>query len=205
MASEKDTYKTIRNPSEEVLYKEKGSKFYGYAFPVTSEEQIKEQLELLKQQHHTARHWCYAWQLGMRYERYRANDDGEPSNSAGMPIYGQLQSFDVTNVLVVVVRYFGGTKLGVGGLIQAYKTAAQLALEAAPIVKRTINVDFVLTFEYPEMSMVMRMIKEAKLKIVSQALTIGCKIQISVRENEADRIYSLFTNTYKVNIKKLEN
>ncbi|WP_114491501.1 IMPACT family protein [Candidatus Ulvibacter alkanivorans] len=205
MASEKDTYKTIRNPSEEVLYKEKDSKFYGYAFPVTSEEQIKEQLELLKQQHHTARHWCYAWQLGMRYDRYRANDDGEPSNSAGMPIYGQLQSFDVTNVLVVVVRYFGGTKLGVGGLIQAYKTAAQLALEAAPIVKRTINVDFVLTFEYPEMSMVMRMIKEAKLKIVSQALTIGCKIQISVREKEADRIYSLFTNTYKVNIKKLEN
>ncbi len=205
MASEKDTYKTIRNPSEEVLYKEKGSKFYGYAFPVTSEEQIKEQLELLKQQHHTARHWCYAWQLGMRYERYRANDDGEPSNSAGMPIYGQLQSFDVTNVLVVVVRYFGGTKLGVGGLIQAYKTAAQLALEAAPIVKRTINVDFVLTFEYPEMSMVMRMIKEAKLKIVSQALTLGCEIQISVREKEADRIYSLFTNTYKVNIKKLEN
>ena len=205
MASEKDTYKTIRNPSEEVLYKEKGSKFYGYAFPVTSEEQIKEQLELLKQQHHTARHWCYAWQLGMRYERYRANDDGEPSNSAGMPIYGQLQSFDVTNVLVVVVRYFGGTKLGVGGLIQAYKTAAQLALEAAPIVKRTINVDSVLTFEYPEMSMVMRMIKEAKLKIVSQALTLGCEIQISVREKEADRIYSLFTNTYKVNIKKLEN
>ncbi|MCH2488613.1 MAG: YigZ family protein [Flavobacteriales bacterium] len=205
MASEKDTYKTIRNPSEEVLYKEKGSKFYGYAFPVTSEEQIKEQLELLKQQHHTARHWCYAWQLGMRYERYRANDDGEPSNSAGMPIYGKLQSFDVTNVLVVVVRYFGGTKLGVGGLIQAYKTAAQLALEAAPIVKRTINVDFVLTFEYPEMSMVMRMIKEAKLKIVSQALTLGCEIQISVRERESDRIYSLFTNTYKVNIKKLEN
>ena len=205
MASEKDTYKTIRNPSEEVLYKEKGSKFYGYAFPVTSEEQIKEQLELLKQQHHTARHWCYAWQLGMRYERYRANDDGEPSNSAGMPIYGKLQSFDVTNLLVEVVRYFGGTKSGVGGLIQAYKTAAQLALEAAPIVKRTINVDFVLTFEYPEMSMVMRMIKEAKLKIVSQALTLGCEIQISVRERESDRIYSLFTNTYKVNIKKLEN
>lgn len=113
MNTEKDTYKTILKPSEEVLFKEKGSKFFGYAFPVSSEENIKEHIEYLKKQHHSARHWCYAWQLGKNYEHYRANDDGEPSNSSGMPIYGQLQSFDVTNLLVVVVRYFGGTKLGV--------------------------------------------------------------------------------------------
>ena len=112
----KDTYKTITKASEEVLFKDKNSKFFGYAFPVTSEEEIKEHLEELKKKHHAARHWCYAWQLGKEFH-YRANDDGEPSNSAGMPIYGQIQSFDVTNVLIVVVRYFGGVKLGVGGLI----------------------------------------------------------------------------------------
>jgi uncharacterized YigZ family protein len=133
--TEKDTYKTILKASKEVLFKEKGSKFYGYAFPVTSEDEVKQQIENLKQ-HHSARHWCYAWQLGKNYEHYRANDDGEPSNSAGMPIYGQLQSFDVTNILVVVVRYFGGTKLGVGGLIQAYKTTAQMALETSKVVKK---------------------------------------------------------------------
>ena len=131
-----DTYKTIEFPSEEILFKEKGSKFFGYAFPVTTEEAIKEHLEILKKQHHTARHWCYAWQLGKSYELYRANDDGEPSNSAGMPIYGQLQSFELTNILLVVVRYFGGTKLGVGGLIQAYKTTAQWALEASEIIEK---------------------------------------------------------------------
>ena len=125
---EKDTYKTIEAATPEILFKEKGSKFYGYALPVASEMEAKEHLETLKKQHHNARHWCYAWQLGKQYEFYRANDDGEPSNSAGMPIYGQLQSFEVTNTLVVVVRYFGGTKLGVGGLIQAYRTAAQMAL-----------------------------------------------------------------------------
>ena len=112
----KDTYRTITKPSEEVLFKDKNSKFFGYAFPVKNEEEIKEHLEDLRKKHHAARHWCYAWQLGKEEYRYRANDDGEPSNSAGMPIYGQIQSFDVTNVLIVVVRYFGGVKLGVGGL-----------------------------------------------------------------------------------------
>ena len=138
-SEEKDTYKTILKPGKETLFKERGSKFFGYAFPVKTEDEVKDYIEELKKKHHTARHFCYAWQLGKSYDSYRANDDGEPSNSAGMPIYGQLQAFDVTNVLVVSVRYFGGTKLGVGGLIQAYKTSAQLALEASKIVKRTID------------------------------------------------------------------
>ena len=202
MTSKKDTYKTITKPSTETLFKEKGSKFYGYAFPVTSEDEVKEFIEDLKKQHHTARHFCYAWQLGKTYDSYRANDDGEPSNSAGMPIYGQLQAFDVTNTLVVSVRYFGGTKLGVGGLIQAYKTSAQLALEASKIVKRTIDEAFVLKFEYPEMNVVMRIIKDEKLKIVSQKMELSCTIEISVRKKEADRIFQLFKNTYKVTIKK---
>ncbi|GHC54666.1 IMPACT family protein [Ulvibacter litoralis] len=200
---EKDTYKTIVKPSTETLFKDRGSKFYGYAFPVTNEDQIKEHIEQLKKTHHNARHWCYAWQLGKSYENYRANDDGEPSNSAGMPIYGQLQSFDVTNVLVVVVRYFGGTKLGVGGLIQAYKTGAQMALEASKIVERTIDEEFKLTFEYPEMNTVMRIIKDESLSIENQKMELSCEFEISVRKKDAERIFELFNNTYKVSIKKL--
>jgi len=202
MTSKKDTYKTITKPSRETLFKEKGSKFYGYAYPVITEDEVKEKLEELKKKHHTARHFCYAWQLGKNYEHYRANDDGEPSNSAGMPIYGQLQAFDVTNVLVVSVRYFGGTKLGVGGLIQAYKTSAQLALEASRIVKRTIDERFILKFKYPEMNTVMRIIKEEDLNIINQTMELTCEIEMSVRKKEADRIFELFTNTYKINIKK---
>lgn len=202
-SEEKDTYKTILKPGEETLFKERGSKFFGYAFPVTSEDDVKDALEELKKQHHTARHFCYAWQLGKSYDSYRANDDGEPSNSAGMPIYGQLQAFDVTNVLVVSVRYFGGTKLGVGGLIQAYKTSAQLALEASKIVKRTIDEEFTLTFEYPEMNTVMRIIKDEDLKIISQKMELNCEITLSVRKKEAEKIFQLFENTYKVNIKKV--
>ena len=138
------------------------------------------------------------------YSSYRVNDDGEPSNSAGMPIYGQLQSFDVTNVLVVVVRYFGGTKLGVGGLIQAYKTAAQMALENSKIVERTIDENFVLRFDYPEMNVVMRIIKEEDLSITDQKMKLDCEIVISVRKKEAERIFELFKNTYKVKIKKIK-
>ena len=203
MTVQKDTFKTIVKPSPEVLFKDRGSKFIGYAFPVTSEEEIKEHLRQLKKQHHNARHWCYAWQLGEQYEQYRANDDGEPSNSAGMPIYGQLQSFDVTRILVVVVRYFGGTKLGVGGLIQAYKTAAQFALEASMIVERTIDDDFLLRFDYPEMNTVMRIIKDEDLTIKHQKMKMDCEITISIRKNNSERIYQVFENIYKVNIKKL--
>ena len=205
MEIEKDTYKTILKPSEEVLFKEKGSKFFGYAFPVSSEEEVKEYIDTLKKQHHSARHWCYAWQLGKNYEHYRANDDGEPSNSAGMPIYGQLQSFDVTNVLVVVVRYFGGTKLGVGGLIQAYKTAAQMALETCGIVEKTIDEIFLLKFEYPEMNTVMRIIKDENISVINQKMELNCELEIAVRKKDTERIYELFNNTYKVTIKLIEN
>lgn len=205
MNTEKDTYRTILKPSEEVLFKEKGSKFFGYAFPVSSEENIKEHIENLKKQHHSARHWCYAWQLGKNYDHYRANDDGEPSNSAGMPIYGQLQSFDVTNILVVVVRYFGGTKLGVGGLIQAYKTTAQMALETCKIVEKTIDENFLLKFEYPEMNIVMRILKDEDINLVQQKMELDCEFQIAVRKKDAERIFVLFENTYKVTIKRIED
>src|SRR5690606_6546424 len=162
-----DKYWTIIEPSPEGLLKERNSKLFGYAFPITTEEEAKEHLEELKKKHHQARHWCYAWQIGKEEDnrQFRANDDGEPSNSAGMPIYGQIQSFEVTDVLIVVVRYFGGTKLGVGGLIQAYKTAAQMALEHAKIIESTVDKIFEIHFDYPEMNIVMRLIKEHNLNI----------------------------------------
>lgn len=203
----KDTYQSITKASPEVLFKDRNSKFFGYAFPIKTEVEANEYIEELKSKHHKARHWCYAWQLGKEEEnyRYRANDDGEPSNSAGMPIYGQIQSFDVTNILVVVVRYFGGVKLGVGGLINAYKTAAQMALEESDIIKRTIDEVFVVKFDYPEMNKVMQVIKQNNLNVIDQKLEIDCKIYISVRKNDAEQIYSKFDNTYKVEITKLKD
>ena len=203
----KDTYKTISKPSEEVLFKEKNSKFFGYAFPITTEEEAKTHIEELKKKHHQARHWCYAWQTGKEENdlHFRANDDGEPSNSAGMPIYGQIQSFDVTDILVVVVRYFGGVKLGVGGLIQAYKTAAQLALENSRIVERTVNRTFIIKFDYPEMNIVMRLIKENNLEILKQELQLDCTIYISVRKKDAEEIFGKFDSVYKVSITESEN
>lgn len=200
----KDTYKTITKPSEETLFKDRNSKFFGYAFPVFSEEDIKERLEELRKQHHTARHHCYAWQLGTEKIRFRANDDGEPSNSAGQPIYGQIQSFDVTNVLIVSVRYFGGTKLGVGGLINAYRTSAQLALEASEIVEKTIDIQYKLKFGYDMMNKVQRIIKERNLDITNQKLELDCEYTISVRKKEAESVFEAFDNLFKVEIKEVE-
>ena len=147
----KDTYKTIAFPSEEILFKEKNSKFFGYAFRVTTEIEIKNHLEILRKKHFGAVHFCYAFQIGTDKIQFRANDDGEPSNSAGAPIYGQIQSFGLTNVLIVVVRFFGGVKLGVGGLISAYKTSAQMALESSEIVERTIDIHYIVSFDYKNM------------------------------------------------------
>ena len=198
--SENDLYKTIDFPSEEVLLKEKNSKFFGYAIPVTSEEDVKENLERLRKEHFSARHWCYAYQIGTEKIQYRANDDGEPNNSAGMPIYGQIQSFEVTNVLVVVVRYFGGVKLGVGGLISAYKTAAQMALENATIVEKTINKHFIISFGYAHMNKVMRIIKEKNLQIVSQKMEMDCEIEISIRKKNVQNLLDTFESLYEIKL-----
>lgn len=201
---EQDTYKTLASPSEEVLYKEKNSKFFGYAFPIASEEEVKPIIEDLKKQHYSARHWCYAFQLGTQKLYYRANDDGEPNNSAAMPIYGQIQSFEVTNVLVVVVRYFGGVKLGVGGLISAYRTGAQMALEASTIVERTIDIHYLIRFDYKNMNKVMRVIKEKNLDIVSQKMEMSCEIEIATRQKNAEAIFDIFSNLFEVEILEKE-
>lgn len=200
----KDTYRTLDFPSEEVLYKEKNSKFFGYAFPISSEEEAKEILDSLRKQHHSARHWCYAFQIGTEKIYFRANDDGEPSNSAGMPIYGQIQSFEITNVLVVVVRYFGGVKLGVGGLISAYRTAAQMALEVSEIVEKTIDIHYLVSFDYKNMNKVMRVIKEKNLNIVSQKMEMSCEIEIKTRKKNAEQVFDIFSNLYEIGIKPKE-
>ena len=200
----KDTYRTIASTPVKTLFKEKGSKFFGYAFPVLSEDDVKDCLEVLKKKHHSARHFCYAYQIGVEHTQYRANDDGEPNNSAGLPIYGQIQSFEVTNTLIVSVRYFGGTKLGVGGLISAYKKSAQLALTASEIIEKTINVQFKLIFNYDLMNPVMRIIKEKQIEIVHQKLEMDCTYIISVRKSDANRIFQIFEALHKVLITKEE-
>ncbi|NRD21135.1 YigZ family protein [Winogradskyella eckloniae] len=201
--TEEDLYKTILEPAEGEIFKDKNSKFFGFAFPVNNEDQIKQHLEDVKKEHYSARHWCYAYQIGTETIQYRANDDGEPSNSAGMPIYGQIQSFEVTNILIIVVRYYGGVKLGVGGLINAYRTAAQLTMQACKIVERTINTTYVLKFEYKNMSKVMRLLKENEVEITNQTLELNCLLEISVRKNDGSRIFDLFNQFFGVEIKEL--
>ena len=196
-----DTYKTIAFPSEPFLLKEKSSKFFGYAFPVEREEEIKEILENLRKQNNGAGHFCYGYQIGVDKIMYRANDDGEPNNSAGMPIYGQIQSFELTNVLIVVVRYFGGTKLGIGGLITAYKTVAQMSLEQSEIIEKTIDVHFLVSFDYPNMNKVMRVIKEKNLEIVTQKLELTCEIEIKTRKKNAENIFDIFNSLYPIEVK----
>ena len=194
-----DTYKTIASSVQEVIFKEKSSKFLGYAFPVTSEEEIKAHLEEVKKAHFSARHWCYAWQLGYgTNQRYRANDDGEPNNTAGIPIYGQIQSFELTNILVIVVRYFGGIKLGVGGLVQAYKTTAQLTLQEAEIEEKLITEELRICFDYPLMNKVMRVVKEQNLNITQQLLTENCELHLAIRQSDYQRMQELFENIYGV-------
>ncbi|MCW4468435.1 YigZ family protein [Flavobacterium sp. MFBS3-15] len=199
---ENDTYKTLASPSEEILFKEKNSKFFSQAFPVSTEEEVKAILEEVRKRHSSAGHCCYAFQLGTDTIYYRANDDGEPSNTAGMPIYGQIQSFGVTNALVVVVRYFGGIKLGVGGLISAYRTGAQIALEASEIVEKTIDVHYTVKFGYQDMNKVMRVIKEKNLGIVSQKMEMDCEIVISTRKKNAPSVEEAFGNLYGVSFRQ---
>ena len=206
----KDTYNTIEFSPSAVLFKEKNSKFFGYAFPIQSEDQVKPIIDSLRKQHPTAGHFCYAYQIGTDTMTYRANDDGEPSNSAGMPIYGQIQSFSVTNVLIVVVRVFGGVKLGVGGLISAYKTTAQMVLETCEIVEKTIDLHFTISFDYINMNKVMRVIKEKKLEIVTQEMEINensglpiGKIEIKTRKKNAEIIFDIFNSIFEISIKRL--
>jgi len=203
MLNDTDTYQTIAAPTKEILFKEKKSKFFGYAYPITTEEEVKPIVEILQKKHRTANHLCYAWQLGTENIRYRANDDGEPNNSAGMPIYGQIRATKITNVLVVVARIFGGTKLGTGGLISAYRNTAQLALKEATIIEQVLRNKYEASFHYKNLNSIMRLIKQNQLTIHSQQLEMNCKIEFSVRKKECKKIEALLKNIPEVSVQKI--
>ena len=173
-------FKTVKKVGEG-LYKEKGSKFLGFAFPCSSEEEARNKLIQLRKEHHLAVHVCYAFRFGSDKKLYRASDDGEPSNSAGPPILGQIQSFDLTNVLVAVVRYYGGTNLGVGGLINAYRTAAKEAIENAEIIDEEERIEIQISFSYENLPQVMKLIKSQNCKILEQLIDQNCSLKISLQ------------------------
>ena len=187
MSQAKDSYLTISEPAE-AIYKERSSKFLTYAYPVETEEEIKELLDALRKQYYDATHHCYAYRLGPQGEQFRANDDGEPSGTAGKPILGQLLSAKVTNCLVVVVRYFGGTKLGVSGLIQAYKESAAEVLAVSNIIEKTVDKIITVDFSYISMNGVMRVIKEMNPHIEEQVFDNLCTMRLRIRESEADQL-----------------
>lgn len=184
MKDEKYTYLTINETFEGEVYKEKGSKFIGYAFAVINEDQIKNYILDTKEKHSKARHWCYAWQLGIDDVKYRTNDDGEPNNSAGKPIYGQILSNNLTNILIVVVRYYGGTKLGVGGLISAYKKGASNVLEIAKIKEKNVKSNISITFEYKEMNIIMRLVKKFDAEILEKQMDFNCFYKLAIKKSK---------------------
>lgn len=182
-----DTYKTIAAASEG-LFKDKGSKFIAFAFPVSSENEIKEIIQSIKKEHYSARHHCYAWRLGQEKLHFRANDDGEPSSTAGKPILGQIQSFDLTNILIVVVRYFGGTLLGVSGLINAYRNAALDVILNSEIVEKLVEQKLLVEYGYEVMNEVMKLFKDEKLPQTDPQFDLNCRITTSVRLSDLARI-----------------
>lgn len=184
---EDDVFKTITEPSEGA-YNEKRSKFISFAIPVETEEEVKEHLDEIRKKYYDARHVCWAYRLGHDDKRYRANDDGEPSGTAGRPILGQIRSFELTNVFIAVIRYFGGIKLGTGGLIVAYKAAAADALEQAHIIEKTVDETISFDFEYPFMNDVMRIVKDMEPDIIEQKFEMSCNMTLRIRRSMMEQL-----------------
>jgi uncharacterized YigZ family protein len=197
-----NSYLTIKKKGES-LYKVKGSKHLGYAFHVKTEEEIKAKLDQLREEHSKANHVCYAWRLGIEKDRERANDDGEPSNSAGKPILGSIDRYDLTNALVAVVRYFGGTKLGVGGLIDAYKTASDMAIQEAGTVEKFLFTHTELRFGYDAMSDVMRIIRQHKLEVVERELKASCRLVITTVPEMSEEILTNFNGIPDIRLRNM--
>lgn len=197
------SFRTIQGPSQGE-YKDKGSKFIAFAFPVSNEEQIKLHLETLRKKYHDARHHCYAWRLNAEMDRFRSNDDGEPAGSAGNPILGQIRSKQLTNILVVVVRYFGGTLLGVSGLIKAYRSATADALEEAKIIRMKVCNKWQLKFGYPQMNEVMKVIKENELETENQQFDLECKLTVSLWKKMEERLVERFRRIENCQVENLE-
>ena len=198
-----DKYKEVKNHTTGI-YKEKGSKFIAYSYPVYSEQEVKEKLEEVKKLEYAARHHCYAYILNPDKSAQRANDDGEPSSTAGKPILGQILSNDLTNILIVVVRYFGGVKLGVPGLIRSYKTAAAEAISEAIIITKTIKEQHEVSFKYPQMNDVMRLVKEYDLEVINTDFQIDCKLIFAVPKSKKELVVEAFNKNHELKIKYLK-
>lgn len=194
----KDTYYSIKRKTTETLFKDQGSKFYAVAFPIQTEEQVTACIDPLRKKHKKANHHCYAWKLGNTDHNYRTNDDGEPSHSAGDPILGQILAHDLSDVLVVVSRVFGGTKLGIGGLIHAYREGAKQALEQAIVIEKTVTEPVRILFGYEQMSAVMRLIKERDLEIATQKLEASCELTLNIKLHDVEQIKTAFELIYPV-------
>ena len=195
-------FQTIQDRVEDVSFKEKGSKFMGYAFPVQDEEEIKERLEELWEKFPDATHICYAYRLGINGEIYRANDDGEPSGSAGLPIYNQIVSKDITHVLVASVRYYGGTKLGVSGLIKAYKLSAQMVLEQVKIVEKHLTEKIGFEFSYEDQGSVMRIIDKFNAEVLETQFSDRCFLKVRIRKESLDNFLASFEPLYQVKVER---
>ena len=198
-----DTYKEVKSHTTGI-YKEKGSKFIAYSYPLYSEQEVKERLEEIKKLEHSARHHCYAYVLHADKSAWRINDDGEPSSTAGKPILGQIQSNDLTNIIIIVVRYFGGVKLGVPGLIRSYKTASAIAITDAEILTKTIKEHYQVDFKYPQMNDIMRIIKEYNLEIINTDFQINCSLIFAVPKSKSKLIVVTFQKNHELKIKYLK-
>ena len=199
-----DEYLTVHKEAEG-LYKEKGSKFIAKIFPVNAEEEIRALLTKLRKEYHDARHHCYAYRIGIDEQKYRMNDDGEPSGTAGKPIYGQILSHELINVLIVVIRYFGGTKLGVSGLINAYRSASRDVIANAMIITKQVLVKYNIHFNYPSLNTVMKIIKEEDAEINSQDFSEQCTMQVSVHRKSATKFEKRFSIFQGVSLEKFYN
>lgn len=198
------SYLTISNLVEEITFKEKGSKFIGYAFPVNDEDEVKENLTKLWEKYPDATHICYAFRLGINGEKYRANDDGEPSGSAGLPIYNQIVSKEITNVLVASIRFYGGTKLGVSGLVKAYKLSAQMVLDEARIIEKHLTEKIKFEFSYEDQGNVMRIIDKFNAEVISTEFTDKCVVIVRIRKDNSQNFLSSFEPLYNVKILLIE-
>ena len=193
------TYQTLELPIQ-AEFKDKGSRFLAFAYPVQTTEQVKKHVDDLRQEHHKARHWCYAYRFGVDGNQFRANDDGEPSGSAGRPILGQIDSFELTDILVVVVRYFGGTLLGVPGLIHAYKTSTQMALENAQIIERNIEKTVRIRCEYPYLNEAIRIAKNHQAEIIEQDLQLDCRLTVRIPLANAEACLAVWAQTRQIEL-----
>lgn len=191
-------YKTIEQPVENILLKEKGSKFIGFAFPVNNEQELKAALDKIRNEHPKATHHCYAFRMGLNGEQYRANDDGEPSGSAGLPIFNQLLAHEITNVLVISVRYYGGTKLGVSGLVKAYKDSAKTTLEEAVIVTRELEEEIIIRFNFSQQNTIFTLLSKYEAKIIHFDALERAVITARIKIKDRERIMEALSNMQSV-------